>query len=85
MVSIEYKGTFAAKGSELYKAITEKRPDDAKRIYAETTSRMYALLNKLAVPRAIFELDKEGKATGKWHIESADASYDNNGRFKEKK
>lgn len=82
MNGIPYKGTFAAKGSQLHTALVEGRQDDAKRIYAETTARTHAYMHGLAVPAVIHELDKEGKQTGKWRIESSDATYDNNGRFK---
>lgn len=85
MKGLPYKNTFAAKGSQLYTALDEGRQDDAKRIFAETGARAYALLHKLAVPVVLYETNKEGKQTGKWHIESADATYDNNGRFKENK
>jgi hypothetical protein len=85
MRGLPYKDTFAAKGSELYTALDEGREQDAKRIYAITTARNYALLNRLAVPAVVYEVDKEGKQTGKWRIEAADATYDNNGRLKEKK
>lgn len=82
MKGVEYKGTFAAKGSQLYAALDEGRQDDAKRIYAETTARTHAYMHGLAFPVVVHELDKEGTQTGKWRIESADATYDNNGRFK---
>lgn len=82
MKGIEYKGIFAASSSQLYAALVEGREADAKRIFAETGARAYALVNKLAVPAVVHETDKEGKQTGKWRIESSDATYDNNGRFK---
>lgn len=82
MIGVAYKDTFAAKGSALYAAITEDRPAEAKRIYAETSARHYALLAGLSVPRLVFELDKDGNQNGKWSIQAPDAQYDNNGRIK---
>lgn len=81
MKGLPYKGTFAAKGSELHTALSEGREADAKRIYAHTTARAHAVLYGLAVPQVVYQLDKEGKPNGKWHIESADSLYDSNGRF----
>ena len=85
MNGLPYKDTFAAKGSQLYLAVYEGRDADAKRIYAETSARYHATLHELAVPAVKYQLDKEGKQNGKWTIESSDATYDNNGRFKERK
>lgn len=82
MKGVAYKRTFAAKGSQLHTAIEEGRPEDANRIYAETTARAHALLAKLAVPSIKYELDKEGKQiANKWWIESADAVYDKHGKL----
>lgn len=78
MIGVAYKDTFAAKGSALYAAITEDRPAEAKRIYAETSARHYALLAGLKVPRVVHG---EGKGKGTWVIVSDDAQYDNNGRI----
>lgn len=85
MQGVQYKDTFAGKGSDLYAAITEGRDADAKRLYAETGARYHATVHGMAVPVVIYELDKLGNRNGKWRIESSDACYDNNGRFKEKK
>lgn len=50
MKGIPYKDTFAAKGSDLYKALTESKPEDrdknAKKVYDETTVRMKQLYKK---------------------------------------
>lgn len=50
MRGLPYKDTFAAKGSDLYKALTEAPPDTrdalAKKIYTETGDRMRALTPK---------------------------------------
>lgn len=85
MKGVKYKDTFAARGSQLHLAIEEGRDADAKRIYAETSARYHATLHGLAVPVVVYELDKQGKQTGKWKIESKDSVYDNNGRWKESK
>lgn len=46
MQGVEYKDTFASKGSDLYKALTElkgkEREKTAEKIYKETTVRMVA-------------------------------------------
>jgi len=48
MNGLPYKDTFAAKGSELFRALTEGPEKDrakaAKAVYDATTERMYALL-----------------------------------------
>jgi hypothetical protein len=48
MNGLPYKDTFAAKGSELYRALTEGpvngRAKAAKAVYDATTERMHALL-----------------------------------------
>ena len=48
MNGLPYKDTFAAKGSQLYQALTEgpvkDRAKNAKAVYDATTERMYALL-----------------------------------------
>lgn len=82
MIGVPYKDTFAAKGSALHLALSENRAADAKRIYAETSARYHATLHGLAVPKVVHELGQDGKQNGKWHIESSDAQYDNNGRIK---
>lgn len=50
MIGIPYKDTFAAKGSQLYAALTEgpekDRASAAKKVYEATTERMKALTNK---------------------------------------
>lgn len=47
MIGIKYKDTFAAKGSQLYAALTEgpenERAQKAKAVYTATTERMKAL------------------------------------------
>ena len=83
MIGIQYKGTFAAKGSNLYDALVEGREADAKRLYAETTARGEALLSGLSVPVVVYELDNDGKQNGKWSIQAKDAVYDKTGRLKE--
>lgn len=82
---LKYKDTHAAKGSQLHAAITEGRDADAKRIYAETSARYHATLHGLAVPVVVMGKDLNGNPNGKWHIESKDSLYDNNGRWKEPK
>lgn len=78
MNGITYKDTFAAKGSELYEALKENRTDDAKRIYADTSARYYALLEGLSVPKVVYPDPKNPKA---WKIVAQDAEYDKNGRI----
>lgn len=85
MIGVPYKDTFAAKGSQLYLAITEGRTADAKKIYAETSARYHATMHSLAVPVLVNLLDAQGKPNGKYIIESKDSVYDNNGRWKESK
>lgn len=52
MNGLPYKDTFAAKGSELYRALTEGSSDpaarakNAKAVYDATTQRMKALYEK---------------------------------------
>jgi hypothetical protein len=48
MKGIPYKDTFAAKGSELYRALTEGTPQQAKQVYDATTARMKSLIEKKA-------------------------------------
>uniref|UniRef100_A0A183CPG6 ABC transporter substrate-binding protein n=1 Tax=Globodera pallida TaxID=36090 RepID=A0A183CPG6_GLOPA len=70
MNGVSYKDTFAAKGSELYEALTENRTEDAKRIYADTSARYYALLEGLSVPKVVYHDPKNPKA---WKIVAPDA------------
>jgi hypothetical protein len=55
MNGIPYKDTFAAKGSELYRALTEGpvegRAKAAKAVYDATTERAYALLKPKGEPK----------------------------------
>lgn len=39
MKGIQYKKTFAAKGSVLYDALSENMPEISKRLYIDTTER----------------------------------------------
>jgi len=78
MKGIQYKGTFAGKGSALYAALMDDNQELARQLYAETGARAYALLHSLAVPRVVHDED------GKWHIASADALYDKQGSFVKK-
>lgn len=76
MNGVAYKDTFAGRGSALYIAITEGKPEEAKRIWAFTKARYNALLAGLSVPKAGL-VGPEGKQ--KWAITADDAVYDNNG------
>lgn len=80
MNGIQYLDTFAAKGSQLYEAITEGRAEDAKKIYADTTARYHALLNGLSVPRVVVS-ERDNKV---WAILADDAEYDKRGRLVKK-
>jgi hypothetical protein len=80
MNGLPYKDTFAAKGSQLYEAITEGRDEDAKKIYADTTARYHALLNGLSVPKVVVS-EKNPKI---WAILADDAEYDKQGRLVKK-
>lgn len=82
MIGIEYKDTFAAKGSALYAALVEGKAEEAARIYAETSARYQAVLHGLAVPRVVFELNSAGERNGRWSIQSPDAEWDKQGRMK---
>lgn len=46
MIGIPYKDTFAAKGSELHKALLEGDQKKAKSVYDDTTVRMKQLQPK---------------------------------------
>lgn len=81
MNGVAYKDTFAGRGSALYEAITEGKPEEAKRIWAYTKARYNALLAGLSVPKAGL-VGEEGKE--KWCITADDATYDTNGNITKK-
>jgi hypothetical protein len=78
MKGIQYKGTFASKGSQLYEALTEGRMEEALKVYADTTARNHATLNKLSVPRVVIPDEKKPL---QWKIVAEDAEYDKQGKF----
>lgn len=69
MNGLPYKDTFAAKGSELYRALTEGpvelRASNAKKVYTFTTARNKATLLGLPPPKEV--VDDKGKTTIVWH------------------
>ena len=79
MIGIQYRDTFAAKGSELYDALVAKDAVKIKQTYAITSARYYALLAGLSVPKLV--IVTEGKGKGMWSIQAPDAKYDNWGNL----
>jgi hypothetical protein len=69
MNGLPYKETFAAKGSELYRALTEgpegERATNAKKVYTFTTARSKATLLGVPPPKQV--VDEKGKTTIVWH------------------
>lgn len=78
MIGIKYKDTFAAKGSQLYAALTDGNEELARRTYAVTTAQGHAVLHGLKVPNGVLN-EVNGKQV--WHIHADDAEYNNQGRF----